>query len=276
MEKIAKLDFFVNALNFVKSFKKKSLTNYYFNTLKSEALIKIGNISTITIGEVVFILKQNGHFVNLYYYASDSSELAKSLDKLVSIYPDMTFIVDVVTTEIDADVLKYFKLKGFNIYTSLVRMSRVSSGMSIVDDVTDQNLKVANHDESMEIFNQLVTFFDPKAEQLPTRDEMIEWSKNGNILVYKIEKQVAGFIIYQLVGVTLYLRYWFVNPLFREQKLGSKLFNYFLLKGKDSKRQLFWVIQTNENAIVRYKHYGFKEEKMYNFVLTNKNFKYEG
>jgi GNAT superfamily N-acetyltransferase len=87
---------------------------------------------------------------------------------------------------------------------------------------------------------------------------------------------IAGFIIYQLVGVTLYLRYWFVSPLFRDRKFGSKLFNYFLLKGKDSKRQLFWVIQTNENAISRYKHYGFKEEKIYNFVLTNKNIKYEG
>ena len=187
----------------------------------------------------------------------------------------MTAIVDAVTTEVDADVLKVFNHNGFNVYTSLVRMSRIYNGISIVYEATDQHLKVANQDESLDVFNQLKTFFDPKAEQLPTQDEIIEWSNNGNILVYKIQNQVAGFIIYQLVGVTLYLRYWFVSPLFRDRKLGSKLFNYFLSKGKDSKRQIFWVIQTNENAIIRYKHYGFKEEKMYNFVLTNKNLKYE-
>ena len=276
MEKITALDFFVNALNFVKSFKKKSVSNYYFNSIKSEVLINSSALSAITVGAVVFVLKQNGHFINLYYYSSDSTELRKSLAKLVSIYPDMTVIVDVVTTEIDADVFKAFYHNSFNVYTSLIRMSRISDGMLIVDEVADQHLKVANQDESLEVFNQLKTFFDPKAEQLPTQDEMIEWSNNGNILVYKIENQVAGFIIYQLVGVTLYLRYWFVSPLFRDRKFGSKLFNYFLLKGKDSKRQLFWVIQTNENAIVRYKHYGFKEEKLYNFVLTNKNIKYEG
>jgi hypothetical protein len=275
MEKITTLDFFVNALNFVKSFKKKSVNNYYFNSIKSEALINSGNLSGITIGEVVFVLKQNEHFINLYYYAADLTELGKSLDKLVSIYPDMTAILDIVTTEVDADVIKVFEHNGFNIYTSLVRMSRIYNGMSIVYEAIDQHLKVANQNESLEVFNQLKTFFDPKAEQLPTQDEIIEWSNNGNILVYKIQNQVAGFIIYQLVGVTLYLRYWFVSPLFRERKLGSKLFNYFLFKGKDSKRQLFWVIQTNENAIIRYKHYGFKEEKMYNFVLINKNTKYE-
>jgi ribosomal protein S18 acetylase RimI-like enzyme len=276
MEKITTLDFFIKALNFVKGFKKKSVSNYYFNSLKNEALINSGDLSTITIGEVVFILKQNEQFTNLYYYAADLIELRKSLDKFVSVYSDMTFIVDVVTTEIDTDVLKVFNHNGFNVYTSLVRMSRIFNDMSMVFEVPDQHLKVANQDESLEVFNQLKTFFDPKAEQLPTQDEMIEWSNKGYILVYKIKNLVVGFIVYQLVGVTLYLRYWFVSPLFRERKLGSKLFNYFLLKGKDSKRQLFWVIQTNENAIIRYKHYGFKEEKMYNFVLTNKNIKYEG
>jgi GNAT superfamily N-acetyltransferase len=276
MEKITTLDFFVNALNFVKSFKKKTVSNYYFNSIKSEQLLCSGDLSAITIGEVVFVLKQNEHFINLYYYASDSMELGKSLDKLVSIYPDVTYIIDVVTKEIDTDVLKVLNQNGFNVYTSLVRMSRISNSTPKVDEVTDQHLKVANQDESLEVFNQLKTFFDPKAEQLPTQDEVFEWSNSGNVLVYKIENYIAGFIIYQLVGVTLYLRYWFVSPLYRERKLGSKLFNYFILKGKNSIRQLFWVIQTNENAIIRYKHYGFKEEKMYNFVLTNKNIKYEG
>lgn len=275
MEKITTIDFFSNSLNFVKSFKKRSLTNYFFDSIKSKSLINSGELFAITIGEVVFLFKLNGDFFNLFYYASDSTELEKSLEKLLTIYPDKTLIADVVTTEIDADVLKVFYHNGFNIYTSLVRMNRITNEMSNVDGVTDQNLKVANQVESLEVFNQLNTFFDPKAEQLPSYDEIIVWSNNGNILIYKIENQVAGFIIYQLVGVTLYLRYWFVSPLFRERKLGSKLFNYFLLKGRHSKRQLFWVIQTNENAIVRYKHYGFKEEKMYNFVLTNKNLKYE-
>ena len=216
MEKITTLDFFVNALNFVKRFQKKSVSNYYFDSIKSEALINSGDLSTITIGEVVFVLKQNEDFINLYYYASDSTELGKSLDNLVSTYLNMTAIVDVVTTEIDADVLNVFNHNGFNVYTSLVRMSRISNGMSIVNEVADQHLKVANQDQSLEVFNQLKTFFDPKAEQLPTLDEMIKLSNNGNILIYKIENQVAGFIIYQLVGVTLYLRYWFVSPLFRE------------------------------------------------------------
>ncbi len=276
MEKITKLDFFINASNFVKSFKKKSITNYYFNSAKSEDLINKEKLFEITIGEVVFLFKQNGYYLNLYYYASDLSELGKGLENLVSIYSDLTLIVDVITTEIDSELLKVFCHNEFNVYTSLVRMNRISNSNLKIEEVTDQNLKVANQEDSLEVFNQLNSFFDTKAEQLPTLDEVVLWTNNENVLVYKLENKVAGFIIYQLIGVTLYLRYWFVSPLFREKKLGSKLFNYFLLKGRASKRQLFWVIQTNENAIVRYEHYGFKAEKMYNFVLINKNIKYEG
>ena len=54
-----------------------------------------------------------------------------------------------------------------------------------------------------------------------------------------------------------------------------KLFNEFLSRGKNTQRQLFWVIKTNQNAIKRYRHYGFEEEKMSNFILTNKNIRYE-
>ena len=38
-------------------------------------------------------------------------------------------------------------------------------------------------------------------------------------------------------------------------------------EGKDTKRQIFWVIRTNENAIKRYKHYGFNEENMFDYVM---------
>ena len=54
-----------------------------------------------------------------------------------------------------------------------------------------------------------------------------------------------------------------------------KLFNEFLSRGKNTQRQLFWVIKTNQNAIKRYRHYGFEKEKMSNFILTNKNLSYE-
>ena len=93
-----------------------------------------------------------------------------------------------------------------------------------------------------------------------------------NVLIFipKIENKIAGFLIYELTTTTLYLRYWFTHPDYRDRKVGSRLLRRFFEEGKDTKRQLFWVIRTNENAIVRYRHYGFVEENMFDYVMQYK------
>ena len=136
-------------------------------------------------------------------------------------------------------------------------------------------LKEATQNHIDELIVLFEKHFDPIAEQLPVKSDLLNWIETGSLLIYEINNKIGGFIIYDLNGLTLYLRYWFVHPDFRDQKIGSLLFNYFLYKGRNTKRQIFWVIQSNDNAIKRYKHYGFVEEKMYNFVMINKNKRYE-
>ena len=77
-------------------------------------------------------------------------------------------------------------------------------------------------------------------------------------------------MIYEKNPSTLYLRYWFVHPDYQDKKVGSDLMNVFLKRGKDTKRQLLWVRQDNENALARYHHYGFKKDDMCDYILTNK------
>jgi ribosomal protein S18 acetylase RimI-like enzyme len=57
--------------------------------------------------------------------------------------------------------------------------------------------------------------------------------------------------------------------------MGSLLLRSWLHKSSYSARQIFWVIQSNQNAIDKYKHYGFTEEDMIDIVLINKNLQYE-
>ena len=270
MERITSFQFLQNAFNFTKSLDKKCISNYYFNFDKSINLIEANELFHIKIGNVIFVFRQNKGFHNLYYYAPSFFELKESLGQLQKLHSKNILIVDIVTTEVTTEVLEIFKTSGFFPYSSLVRMSRISQNEMPIETIHAPNLKVANRVESIEVYKELCNHFDPMAEQIPALKEIIDWGEKGNILIYKIDNSVAGFIIYQLVGLTLYLRYWFVATEFRDRKIGSSLFQYFLSKGKNAKRQLFWVIQSNENAVVRYKHYGFKDEKMYNYVLINK------
>jgi hypothetical protein len=270
MEGIRSYQFLIDAVSYSKSFNRICISNYYFNPDKSINLIGNNELFHIKIGNVIFVFRQNKGFLNLYYYAPSYFDLKASLEQLHQLHSKNTLIIDIVTTEVTAEVLEIFKSSGFFQYSSLVRMSRISDNTIPLNTTHAPNLKVANRAESFEVYEQLCKYFDPMSEQLPDENEIINWSEKENILIYKIDNKVAGFIIYQLVGLTLYLRYWFVAIEFRDRKIGSSLFNYFLSRGKNAKRQLFWVIQTNENALLRYKHYGFKEEKMYNYVLINK------
>ena len=121
------------------------------------------------------------------------------------------------------------------------------------------------------MFHQLLhQFFNEKTEQIPFAEELEGYAKEGHILVCEESSNLAGFLIYEINATTIYLRYWFTLPDFRDKKVGSRLLRRFFEEGKNTKRQLFWVIRNNENAIKRYKHYGFAEENMYDFIMQSR------
>ncbi|WP_281633907.1 GNAT family N-acetyltransferase [Flavobacterium luteolum] len=263
-----------NALIKIKNYKKKLITNFYPNREKIDIWISNGNFYIIDQGEVTYFIYKKASHCTLFFIASSNEQLSKSLPNLIREFQDEILILDIVQREETSELLDIFYKHSFHYYTSLVRMNRISGGKDFLSDKVE-GIKEASKDHLFSIQNLFNAFFDEKAEQLPEKDELIRWIENKNILVYEENNTLGGFLIYEITGSTLYLRYWFVHPDFREKKIGSKLFNFFESKGKDTNRHIFWVIKSNENAIKRYKHYGFVEEKMYNFILSNKTISYE-
>lgn len=274
MRKVSDFNEINHALVKVKNHKKKMITNFFSSSEKVEIWISKDQFFKIEIGEVVFFLKKKLKFYTLFFIAPSNDELDRSLTELLVDLRNEVLMLDIVQREESSEVLNIFYSKSFNLYTSLVRMNRLNHKLELLSISTDE-IKEASKHHLIPLFNMLHSFFDEKAEQLPDEKELVNWIENKNVLIYEEDNQIGGFLIYEIIGNTLYLRYWFVHPSYREKKIGSKLFNEFEIKGKDTKRHIFWVIRNNENAIKRYKHYGFVEEKMYNFVLTNKNLKYE-
>lgn len=263
-----------NAYNFVKDLKKGFITNCFVTREQFSKLIKHGVLFEIDLGEVVFFLKKNEGFFNLYYYAASIDKLDNALPQLKAITKDETVVVDLVTKDEFCNEKLVFEENHYNVYTSLIRMSSVGK-RSHVDGANSVKVRNAVSEDTIAVQILLTSYFDPRAEQLPDMDDLSVWIQQNNIILFEEQGKVVGFIIYDLKATTLYLRYWFVHPDFRDRKIGSQLFNEFLSRGKDTQRQLFWVIKSNENAIKRYLHYGFKEEQMYNYVLINKQVKYD-
>jgi ribosomal protein S18 acetylase RimI-like enzyme len=274
MKLVTHISAVTNAYNYAKGYKKGFITNCFITTKQFNKLISNDILHEITIGEVVFLLKKNEDFSNLYYYAASIDELAQALPLLLPVIAKETVMVDIVTKNELCEEKSVFEENHFNIYTSLIRMSSVGNKFH-EKLLNSPKVRNATTDDVIVLNEMIKSYFDPRAEQLPEMDDLSEWIRNGSIILFEDQKKIIGFIIYDLNATTLYLRYWFVHPDYRDLKIGSKLFNEFLSRGKNTQRQLFWVIKTNQNAIKRYRHYGFEEEKMSNFILTNKNLSYE-
>ena len=97
-------------------------------------------------------------------------------------------------------------------------------------------------------------------------EELEKMVEQKHVLLNMREGHVAGMLLFDL-NATLYLRYLLVLPEYRSQGVGSELFRQFLWEGRETKQQILWVNQANENAIVRYEHYGFKKENMYDYII---------
>lgn len=263
-----------NGITIIKNINKKIVSNIFLDEVKISKLIQEQNYFKIEFPKVLFFVNKRADHYVLSYAASSLESLKLALKNLNSNNKKEVFIVDIIAKEENPEIKQIFQVAGYSNYTSLVRMSSMSNNDGMLFEKLE-NLKEANINQVSEILALFHQYFDPKAEQIPDELEIKNWIAKGSLLLYEVENKIAGFIIFDLNGITLYLRYWFVHPEYREQKIGSKLFQYFLYKGKNSKRQLFWVITTNENAIKRYKHYGFKQENMFNFVLINKEIQYE-
>jgi len=263
-----------NAIRIVKEYKKGFITNFYPEVDKINTWIDNGQFHIEIMGDTAFFFRENAEFSYLFYCSTTTEALRHALFELKSMMAGIHLVADIIGKKPDVQsVVNAFEANGFYKYATLNRMSR----NPFLDECRNlyPGIKKANLSHSKAVFNLLHQYFDPIAEQLPTQGEINEWIKSNHLLLFEENSEILGFVIFDLIGITSYLRYWFVHPQHRNKKVGSTLLNEYFKNCSGVKRQLFWVIQTNENAIKRYKHYGFLSENLYDFVVTNKDAHYE-
>jgi len=273
MNKLTNYNEIQNTIKLVKENSKGFITNFYSEPEKIKHWIENGQFHKMIIGNTVFFLKEEIEFSRLFYYSSSKEALNNSLSKFNSFIGNTLFVADVIGKESEVQsIAQVFNENGFYLYTTLNRMSRGTTKNDLKKPFAIKNSEI---EHSAAIFTLLHQYFDPIAEQLPTKDEIGNWIKLNHLFLIEERGKILGFVIFDLIGVTAYLRYWFVHPQHRNNKCGSTLLNEFFTRTAETKRQLFWVIQSNDNAISRYIHYGFKNENLFDYVITNKNIQYE-
>lgn len=249
----------------IRSLRRGFVTNFFLDVEKHGLWIAKGDCLFECIGSTLFIVKQSSKFWNVFFCSTTLDDLDKDLSCFMCQYPALTMMFDIVGRDLQCQsIVELFRRKGCREATSLVRMTRMTIPMEYTDDAS---IRQATGKDIPEVSKLLHAYFDEQTEQIPYDEELQSYARQGHVLVCEEEGGMVGFLIYEFTPATLYLRYWFAHPNFRDRKVGSRLLRRFFEEGKDTKRQLLWVIRTNENAIVRYRHYGFAEENMYDYVV---------
>ena len=264
MDKIDSLDKINGFVSDIRSLRKGYLSNFFLDRKKHSIWIEKGELFYVSFPDGYFLLHLTDSVNNLFFLTTTLQQLVGGLKAVLPILSEQ-LVVDIVGDGKIASLKDVFVEQGFSVYEQLYRMSRLGALEYKVSDVP--NVCLAEGADACVVQDMLHTNFDPLSEQLPCYEEILDFISRKGVLVYKEKGKVYGFIIFELNGQTLYLRYWFVLPEYRDLKIGSRLFNEFMRAGHATKRQLFWVIASNENAIKRYRHYGFEVERLYDYVL---------
>lgn len=256
----------------IRSLQLGFITNFYPDAIKHGLWIAKGHCFIERINNSLFIVKISPTFWNVFYCTTTIDVFGNDLVTFQLKHPDTTMMFDIVGREKQClPIVALFKAKGCDESTSLVRMIRMTEPISYGSDLSIRYAK----DIDLPVIDQLLhSYFDEHTEQIPYYEELEEYIRQSHVLVCVENGKIAGFLIFELNSTTLYLRYWFTLPDSRDHKVGSRLLRRFFEEGKNTKRQLLWVIRDNENAIVRYRHYGFAEENMYDYIMEyNSNYK---
>lgn len=249
----------------IRALRRGFFTNFFLDPVKHGLWIEKGNCYMERVGNTLFIIKKSPTFWNVFYCSTTLDDFGNDLSGFLAEHNETTLMFDIVGRDVQCQpVVELFQGKGCNEATSLVRMTRMAEPFDYVPDAT---IRKATAADIPQVSHLLHEYFNAQNEQIPYDEELMDYARQGHILVCEEQDRMAGFLIYELNATTLYLRYWFTHPAFRDNKVGSRLLRRFFEEGRDTKRQLFWVIRTNENAIKRYRHYGFVEENMYDYVM---------
>jgi len=225
----------------------------------------------------LFFLRKDRDFWHLYFCAADLRSLKRVIPTLPSLSNEPV-VLDLIGNEAAlADLIGIFEASGLRRYARLVRLARAAAATSLspsdgekcAQSSAARDVAFADQSDSDSIRALLESSFDRYADQLPMPCEIEAAIANRQILVIKIGGLLAALLFFETQGFTSTVRYWAVAQSFRSHRLGSALMRHYFSSQSAVRRFILWVTANNENALQKYRHYGYAPDGLVDHVLAN-------
>jgi hypothetical protein len=244
-------------------------TNFFPVQSKLENWVAHQELSVQSFDGATFFLRKDRDFAHLYFCAANPGALGRELPHLVSM-TSAKLSMDFIGPEASlSDLLSLTEQAGFRRYSRLVRLARAASVAAAAPaKEVSAGIEFAAQTDAAAILALIESSFDRFADQLPTLYEIEAAISAGQILIVKQNGEIAALLFFETQGLTSTIRYWLVAKQFHSRGLGSALIRHYFSSQSAVRRFILWVTATNDNAIQKYRHYGYAPDGLVDHVLV--------
>jgi hypothetical protein len=269
MPAIIKADEVFDLIQQVKAGAPAFCTNFFPVRGKLEGWIERGELTAEIHEGAVFFLKTDRDFKHLYFCAAEATALAREIG-VAPCAKNERLALDLVGNEASLkEMVEVLESAGFRRYQRLERLARPGQPTLAPGNPEDPAVIPAEPGDRKAISELLERSFDRYADQLPAAHEIESAIRDRQIVLVKCEGELAALLFFETQGFSSTIRYWVVSEAFRARRLGSVLMRHYFAAHSAVKRFVLWVMGTNDDALRKYRHFGYAPDGLIDHVLVN-------
>jgi ribosomal protein S18 acetylase RimI-like enzyme len=244
-------------------------TNFFPTPAKLQAWVGHGELFGEIIGRSSFLFRKDRDFHRFYFSAPSGHNLREDLSEVPELKSER-LVADLVGNEASvSELLSLLQSAGFRPYRRLSRLIRSAQPGAAPDQSAGSQVAWAEPADRDAILRLLNSSFNHYADQIPMPYEIDTAITAHQILTIKADGALGAILFFETQGFTSTVRYWVVSDKFQSRGFGSALMRHYFTIHSAVRRFILWVTIDNENALQKYRHYGYTPDGLLDHVLVN-------
>lgn len=243
-------------------------TNFFPVESKLQGWIDHGGLLAELHNRAAFFFRKDRDFQRFYFCAADATALGQGMAAVPGLKTEPV-MTDLVGNEAALKkLLPVLESAGFRRYTLLQRMARIGRPEAMAES---SQIEIAGKADCPAVLELIENSFDRHGEQIPMLYEIESAVENRQILAAWRDGELAGLLYFETQGFASAVRFWAVAKKFHGRKIGSALMQHYFKTQESVRRFTLWVNSENQNAIEKYRHYGYAPDGLMDQVLAGQN-----